>query len=390
MTYRYLYTRIINNAKLIKNTALIPLPELEIVIKQIKEFLTENVDLCDINTYDNLMVSLDSVRYNFRVCENYLHEPPYEHSYPYLPTINVIEKSMHVVDSVVRKQYYDLYDYYHSNRYMYHFCNIYNFKYLYIPTIKNLTIKDFNNIRPYPLGYIGISFKPEFSDGYYNTPLDFFYHDVNHVRRLESGNMLYCKKNNIDTNNILQNIDLYDAINVVNKEILKKIDNIGCLLTREILHLLYFEFTHEFAYVPDKNLIKEALLHEPYGHSPFEHIISVDFCADDLETLRMKNGNIYSGHRQFNNYDTIRYFYDNGPSFITSCYNKVNNRFYFANELKISKEEFSIMVRLFLDIVNIELTMDKIEDLLDLNKYEKILEKYPNEKLIVPNKYSNI
>lgn len=348
-----------------------PLIELSIVFDKIEDFINNKEKDIIPYHYDIICNSLYSIKHNFDIKQNnYPHHPPYELEYPYLPSLYTIEKIMSLLEPLFINNNYN---HYHSDRYLYHFYNIHNMNYIYFPTIEKITIEDLNYIRPYPLGIIGINFDLEKADGYINSPLDYFYHDVNHIRRFESANKNYSKMER----NLLFDSEMYCRFIQESNDIINKIElNTG--LEKKYLHIIHFEFTHEFAYTPTKEDLLKALQHKIYNESPFEHMIYDDFKQDNLEELRMNNYNIKSGYSQLNKkkYNgKIRYYFDNGPNFIVSCYNKINQRFYEPNINILDKNIFIELVIKYLSFYNIKKTKEEINKMI-IETPINILEKY--------------
>ncbi len=59
-----------------------------------------------------------------------------------------------------------------------------NGKFVYLPLVGSLYLRDFIKCRPVPLGFIGVSANMIYNDAYRNGVEDFFFHDANHIRRL--------------------------------------------------------------------------------------------------------------------------------------------------------------------------------------------------------------
>jgi len=76
--------------------------------------------------------------------------------------------------------------YFHSRRYLYYLkymLDQYNDGHIVIPTLEAIGATDFIKIRCVPVYLIGCHPTSDFADEYWNTPLEFFAHDVQHARR---------------------------------------------------------------------------------------------------------------------------------------------------------------------------------------------------------------
>lgn len=340
-------------------------------------------------------MELLSLKYQFKVEElNYPHKVNHG-PYPYIPTINAIRNTLEFIDSYIRCTYKDVSPLYHTDRYLYHYNHVYDSNFVYFPLIEELTTSDFIKTRCVPIGFLGVSVKHVFADGYYNSPLDFFFHDVNHVRRLRSYNDLF--KNKIQ----LQDSECFNLFHqFVNDELEPHIKIESNMKEeekelRQILELFYFELIHEYALTTDIDSFKTALMFKSGGPSPFEHMIDETFNPDEIESIRLPNNNLISGYsnlKKCENVPTIRYFFDKGPNFLTSAYNKCINGFYDNNYGRSNKlpeysrrtpELFFKAGKRFLEVHHlIELISDK--DLANLFIIAGPIEKYPNENLVIP------
>lgn len=339
--------------------------------------------------------------------ENYPHTPPCDGHFPYLPTLMAIEKTLGFLDSCYRTTYTNIPPLYHANRYKYHSFGFYKYDHtdnpiILLPTADSLTLDYFIKTRSIPIGCVGVSGKNTptvFADAYNNTPLDFWLHDINHNRRYQSYNALYLKKNSCTPD------DMYKHFDAFTQHIILPSIEITPNLTlqekylRQIMRVLYFELLHEYALTPDKQSIQAAFLHSPGAPSPFEHMINPNtFHKEDIEKkLRMKNNNINSGfsffEKQTTNEVTIRYFFDKGPNFLTSAYNKLINGFYDTHYHRddclppFTKRTVELFIKaaqqILIDIDAKGLkSNDEIAKLLTIvNDKNTFIEKYPNTEL---------
>lgn len=338
------------------------------VFNSIKKFINnKNIDSYYVNSINN---TISSLQHTFDInVENYPHSPPYNDILPYIPSLYSIEKIMVIMEPLFINEKYK---HYHSNRYLYHLHHINKLNYLYVPTTEKISIETLNYLRPYPIGLIGINFDNEYADGYINSPLDYFYHDINHIRRFESANLQYTNKKK----NLIFDDKLYKSFRIESNQILNRIDKLDNY-TKKILHIIHFEFTHEFAYTPTRNDLIKALHHNIKLQSPFEHMIDDNFVEENLEKYRLANYNIISGYNEMNNNynNKIRYYFDNGPNFIVSCYNKLNQRFYDKNIDPIEKIDFIKFIIKYLSFYNIYYDYNSIDNMIKKTP-KNILEKY--------------
>lgn len=362
-----------------ENGMLASFPEFKPVIDYLNSYLCRK-EILDyiysknlVKQYELLHMKIQSITLVFDISEDYPHKPPYDNPYPYHPTILVIQSILEFIDIIVYDLYKDLKPLYHTDRYIYHSYSIYNSEFIYFPTIEELSMKDFIDVRIAPIGFIGVVTEPIFADGYYNSPLDFWFHDINHTRRLQS-------YNNID----LCSINIWKNNSMKIKKCYEKIEDIDI---RKLFICFVFEIVHEYAFTLSEHFFDVIMNHNIGDPSPFEHIVDDNF-KNDIEKYRMNNGNIKSGY-SFTKNNRIRYFFDKGPNVITSFKNKLINCFYDCRysrnkDLPLienrTDENIKKAVDIFIDLFNIKMRLD-IDKLLIL---QDPLEKYPNENLIKP------
>lgn len=375
------------------------------------QYLEKELDTCEIlnflknNKYAQMQhklvkMELLSLKYEFKVEDkDYPHRTNYG-PYPYIPTINAIRRALEFIDTFIRCTYKDVSPLYHADRYIYHYNHVYDSNFVYFPLIKELTSKDFILTRSIPIGFLGVSAKPVFADGYYNSPLDFFIHDVNHVRRLRSYNDLFQKKNQLQNKEMFEIFhrfvmdEIWPHIQIENN-MTEEEKNI-----RQILELFYFELIHEYALTSDIDSFKAALIFKSGDPSPFEHMIESTFRSEDLESIRLPNNNLISGYSSWKPLEvvpTIRYFFDKGPNFLTSAYNKCINGFYDNHYARAShlpihcKRTPQLFFQAGKRLLNVHRLTELVSDdvLMKLFNVEGPIEKYPNQDLIVPTPKKN-
>ncbi|WP_115712527.1 hypothetical protein [Legionella sainthelensi] len=301
------------------------------------------------NQYSQVLLALRHVALEVELDEKeikagYPHRPPTTGRYPYQPTLEAISKAMDFFDTVERIAHNHNNPLYHADRYThYEFSMKHKDGIIVIPSSRVLSLEDLISLRAYPtLAFTGMSTKTIFADGYYNTPKDFWVHDVNHNRRMISFDDRYCELHNCSRE------EAYQRFATTIKEIIlpsiKIDDNMSKqeINKRSIMKALYFEFLHESALSPDKDTLKKAFSFKAGDPSPFE--IMIKNKPQNIETLRMKNNNLRSGiFGSGQNIDSrntrVKYFYDNvTPNFIASLYNKLttsfyDNKYYWATDL---------------------------------------------------------
>ncbi len=323
----------------------------------------------------------------------YPHCQPFADRYPYLPTIHAIVNALSFLDIINRMEYEGISAPYHTDRYRYHLTHMYdlpsekNGKFVYLPLVGSLYLRDFLKLRPVPLGFLGVSTQMIFNDAYWNGAEDFFYHDVNHVRRLNSYNQrAWTNQNPLEI--IAKNYDFINQMILPALEV-RLADSNHEQDIKKLSLVLFFELFHEYAYALDLEQLKAAYEFKSGDPSPFEHIVDKSFKPEELEKIRMPNSNLESGFTFFKHNPkdpTVRYFMDRGPNFIASCLNKLNNYFYdspwrpswsLPKKENRTAENIAEAALLVADLIFQNKHIYTKEGLLEMAKDTKALEIYP-------------
>lgn len=262
------------------------------------------------------LVHLRSVGLKFEIEDNdtYPHSVPYKGTYPYLPTIHAIICGLQYIDSEERAKG-GCSALYHTARYAHHLHHIYDSEFVYFPTTDEVTMHDLIVLRGVPIGILGVTTTTVFADAYWNSPLDFFYHDVNHVRRMAT----YTKKSMTD-------VELHRRSRFC-KSLVVSSGAFRNDLSR-MIQCIAFELLHEYAYEPCKESFITAFRHKPGDPSPFEYMADDTWSHTDVEHRRLTNGNLRSGLTDISRATRVIYFMDSGPNVLSSAFNKLTNGFY--------------------------------------------------------------
>jgi len=149
-----------------------------------------------------------------------------ESNYLYGPTIRVLMKILDFYDIVIRT-IKEVPPYYHKYRYERYVEQCISSGGLFlVPTFASIGATDLLKLRAYPLFPIGLNIKLEFVDEFYQTPIEFFVHDINHSRRMYESNLIDIKKNGINIDDQSQVTEYYNgSLKCINKiiDILKNV-----------------------------------------------------------------------------------------------------------------------------------------------------------------------
>jgi hypothetical protein len=262
------------------------------------------------------------------------------HHYTYKESIYLIEYLLEILEIYYREN--DNYDiFYHSYRYK----NLLKFMIedkefglphtILYPYFQNIDAIDFIKLRCVPIQLLGVVSKPTKGDQYINTPLEYFYHDMQHARRCtmetESYYNKYFMHKNYYTNRtfekIEKRIDFYKYMNKYTNNIIIPLININEKDTehekgiKHLMKMIIFEIIHEKGWViTNKSIIRNILL--KYDKFPVEiytikkNISSKIIFFDDPTTLHNLFGKLNSGF-----YDEIN---NNNINIVPTKYRTIN------------------------------------------------------------------
>lgn len=253
-------------------------------------------------------------------CSNNIYETPFNGViFPYAYCIRVLVRIMHIIDSInlyilskdmsleeKNNFYKSPYAYiYFRNRYEYYLDYLLdNAPNVFIlPIIQSVGATTLLNIRGSRIQICGIVFDKIFVDEDYQSPGNFFWHDINHARRIYQNNIWYCKQKNIDLE------DLYIRM----KKDVSYLLPISKWLTEEnknllsIIKILLFEVVHEDALPFLLDEIVRDILYEVGECYPYERTKGVPGKNFQRDNIR---------------------FYEQGATTMATLYNKIRHAFF--------------------------------------------------------------
>ncbi len=198
---------------------------------------------------------------------------------PYMDSIEAIERALEFYDI-----YYRAIDpdrspvLYHSGRYLYynHFLKACAPDHILLPTLASLGATDILRTRGVPIGFVGVNTDIMWVDGYYQTPFEFYIHDINHSRRMFQFFVELAKQENKSIHELAQVSD--DFV----KQTLMPLLSISRNMSedeknhRRLIKILLFEILHEDALPALRSVIEKAVLREAGTLTPFETIVDVN------------------------------------------------------------------------------------------------------------------
>lgn len=278
--------------------------------------------------------------------------------FPYRRVIASLEKAVEVFDMSERLKYSETTDWfeveeswypadeeqspkllplYHYNRYKYQqFGLLANPEVIIFPWFGDAELEDLIRLRTVPIGLVGITSSTIRADRHHNTPLDFWYHDINHVRRMWGYDKKLITQNDLYNSNDLKN-HMIKRQNFL-ADLLEKSDPNAFGLSEEerqiriLERYIIFETFHETALSATKESLLNDLTRNSSASQPFEVQIQRDDYLKELN--RQFDGNLKSG-TNFLNEDLsepikIQYFFDRAPGFLSNVYNKIAFGFHAA------------------------------------------------------------
>ena len=263
-------------------------------------------------------------------CDYNVYETPYNgNQYPYAYCIRVIVQSLNMIDliniDIMAKKDRKIWEtnyatVYFKERYHYYLDYLLdNAPDIFIlPILQKVGATALIRNRCSRIQPCGVIFDQAFVDEDIQTPCNFFWHDINHARRIYQNNLWFSKQKNISIDQlyIKMNTDVKELIPIEPwlKETDKKYES--------LIKILLFEVVHE-----------DAL--------PFMN----DSIVDDI---LFKSGNCYPYERTYDNIDNNKSynrinlrFYEQGASTLRTIYNKLRHTFFEkeeANDVIVKKE----------------------------------------------------
>lgn len=324
-------------------------PEFAPVVNHLLEYLNSEEFEAKIKPFAGLELELTEVKtflahvnldFTFDDAKNYPYALPFKGPYPYRPTIDAIESAIRLNDKIDRlSPNSKAQPLYHFDRYAYHRHSLLaNEDVIIFPTLRDLSFEDLIRVRSVPLGFVGVLDQGLRADRHYQSPLDFWYHDLNHIRRMTAYIAKRVAEQKLMTPKAKR--EFYQAMDdFITTKIIPNIaplppgaDPVQVAI-RRIARVMIFEVLHETALTAERDAILHDLKRGP-GPQPFEHMVPrEEFDANNVENLRTATGNIESGSSiqkatGDNRPITIRYFHDRALGLLANIYNKLNYGFY--------------------------------------------------------------
>jgi hypothetical protein len=197
-------------------------------------------------------------------------------SLPYRSTVDAIQRSLEFYDVFYRaidpKRSPALY---HSGRYEYytHFLEAAVPDHIMLPTPTSLGATDILKSRGVPIGLLGVNTDITWVDGYYQTPYEFYVHDVNHTRRMYQFLEEDAAAKGISVEQYARQSDEFVKKKIMPLISVNKADDEITKNKKRLRKILLFEILHEDALPAAPDVIERAILRPPKQLTPFEAIV---------------------------------------------------------------------------------------------------------------------
>ena len=196
--------------------------------------------------------------------------------FPYLSTVDAIERGLEFLDV-----YHRGIDpsrspvLYHSGRYEYylHYLKGTLPDHIMLPTLVSLGATDILKVRGVPVGFVGVNVDTSWVDGFYQTPFEFYIHDVNHSRRMYLFFEELAKEHGMTIDQLAEHADQFVSEKLMPLIRINRTDSDAVKNHKRLIKVLLFEILHEDALAPLKEVIEKAVLREAGVMTPFEKIV---------------------------------------------------------------------------------------------------------------------
>ncbi len=198
-----------------------------------------------------------------------------EEGYPYLATIDAVERVL---------EFYDVYyraidperspQLYHSGRYEYylHYLKAQAPDHILIQTLASLGATDLLKTRGVPISFAGVVTEISYVDGYFQTPFEFYIHDINHSRRMFLFFKELADERGLSIDELARISDDYVKEKLIPLITILPTDDDATKNRKRLMKILLFEVLHEDALPALKEVLEKAVLREPDILTPFERI----------------------------------------------------------------------------------------------------------------------
>jgi hypothetical protein len=195
--------------------------------------------------------------------------------YPYLSTIEAVQRTVEFLDVLQRSNDPSRSPkLYHSDRYEYygHFLKGEIPDHIFMPTIASLGATDILRARCVPIGLVGVNTDITWVDGFYQTPYEFWLHDVNHTRRMWQFFKEAAARKGMNVEDFARQSEGFFRTKLLPLIAISPADSYEIKNQKRLMKILLFEILHEDALAADADVVINAVLRPPNLITPFEEM----------------------------------------------------------------------------------------------------------------------
>lgn len=142
-----------------------------------------------------------------------------------------------------------------------------------IPTYEHLWATDLMKVRWIPIRFIGLSNDFIYVDEFWQSPLEFLWHDGDHSLRMAYEDEKYCLENSLSPNELI-NISTIFWNNLLEKIKIKQTDSLAQKELKKLKKIILFEIVHEDSRPFMKDIITSAIQTSEWRDIHRENIIT--------------------------------------------------------------------------------------------------------------------
>lgn len=198
-----------------------------------------------------------------------------ESGYSYIKVIDGIESALRFLDVYERgKDAKATPELFHSFKYEYYstFLKDQIPEHFIFPSLASVGATDLLKVRGVPIGFIGVNTVPAWVDAFSQTPLEFWYHDVNHSRRMFQFFKEEAQEQGLSIDQFAAKSNQFVREQMIPIISIKKADDVELSNQKRMIKMILFEILHEDALAADPEVIRTALLRAPNTRTPNEVI----------------------------------------------------------------------------------------------------------------------
>lgn len=198
-----------------------------------------------------------------------------DQQFGYLETLEGIQRCLEFLD-VIHRAHDPAHSpqLYHSGRYEYyiHYLIDQAPEHILMPTIVSLGATDILRARGVPIGFAGVTTDITWVDGHYQTPFEFFVHDINHTRRIWQFFKEYAEANGLSIEEFAEASDRLLKTEILPLISIQPGDSERTKNLKRLRKIILFEILHEDALPAAIDVIERAMYRSPNTITPFEQI----------------------------------------------------------------------------------------------------------------------